>query len=87
MAAITSELVRLEGGSFLMGAEDPDGFPADREGPVREVYLEPFAIAPRAVTNEEYASFARWTGHVSRAESRNTPDSTTGHMGFRVAGA
>ena len=30
-----TSLVRLPGGSFLMGGEDPDGFPADGEGPVR----------------------------------------------------
>ena len=30
-------LVPLRGGSFLMGTEDADGFPQDREGPIREV--------------------------------------------------
>src|SRR5690349_8900258 len=36
--ASTDGMVRL-GGSFLMGAEDADGFPQDREGPIREVDL------------------------------------------------
>ena len=31
----SSEMVRLEGGEFLMGTDDPIGFPADGEGPVR----------------------------------------------------
>ncbi|MFD4248019.1 formylglycine-generating enzyme family protein [Streptomyces sp. NPDC058525] len=30
-------LIELPGGRFLMGTDDPDGFPADGEGPVREV--------------------------------------------------
>ena len=51
-----------------MGAKDPDGFPDDREGPIREVRVEPFEIAPRAVTNAEFAAFAEATGHVTRAE-------------------
>ena len=51
-----------------MGAEDPDGFPDDREGPIREVRVEPFEIAPRAVTNADFAAFAEATGHVTRAE-------------------
>jgi len=68
MAALTSELIRLEGGGFLMGAEDSDGFPSDREGPVREVHVEPFAVASHAVTNDEFAAFVELTGHVTRAE-------------------
>jgi len=68
MAALTSEFIRLEGGGFLMGAEDSDGFPSDREGPVREVHVEPFAVASHAVTNDEFAVFVELTGHVTRAE-------------------
>src|ERR1700761_2058586 len=48
--AATDGLVRL-GGSFLMGTEDADGFPQDREGPIREIDLPPFWIDPVAVTN------------------------------------
>ena len=36
----TDGMVELDGGAFLMGTEDPDGFPADGEGPVREISLE-----------------------------------------------
>ena len=50
------------------GLRGPDGFPGDREGPVREVHVEPFAIAPHAVTNDEFAAFVRATGHVTSAE-------------------
>ena len=61
-------LVAIEGGPFLMGTEDPDGFADDREGPVREVTVASFQIAPRAVTNEEFGRFVDATGHVTRAE-------------------
>ena len=61
-------VLELGGDTFLMGGEDPDGFPDDREGPVREVRVEPFAISARAVTTEEFAAFVAATGHVTRAE-------------------
>jgi formylglycine-generating enzyme len=51
-----------------MGAEDPEGFPEDREGPVREAHVDDFAISAHVVTNEEFAAFAEVTGHVTRAE-------------------
>jgi formylglycine-generating enzyme required for sulfatase activity len=60
-------MVRL-GGSFLMGTEDPDGFPQDREGPIREIDLPPFWIDPVAVTNRRFAEFAGATGHRTDAE-------------------
>jgi sulfatase modifying factor 1 len=61
-------VLALDGDSFLMGAEDPDGFPDDREGPVREVRVEPFAISAHSVTTEEFAAFVAATGHLTRAE-------------------
>jgi formylglycine-generating enzyme required for sulfatase activity len=51
-----------------MGSDDPDCFPADREGPVREVTLAPFAIAACAVTNAQFAAFAKATGYETEAE-------------------
>ena len=44
-------MVALEGGSFLMGTDDPDGFPGDGEGPVREIELSAFAIEPVILGN------------------------------------
>jgi formylglycine-generating enzyme len=58
----------LEGGTFLMGTEDPAGFPGDREGPVREVTVRPFSIDPCAVSNQRFAEFADATGYVTDAE-------------------
>jgi formylglycine-generating enzyme len=68
MSVSTAGLVGLEGGAFLMGSEDPGGFPEDGEGPVREVVVEPFRIAAHAVTNEQFAAFVEDTGHRTRAE-------------------
>ena len=68
MAAISTGLIRLDGGTFLMGAEDEDGFRDDGEGPVREVGVEPFAIALHAVTNEQFDEFVRTTDHRTRAD-------------------
>ena len=32
-------MIKLPGGEFLMGTDDPEGFPADGEGPIREITL------------------------------------------------
>jgi formylglycine-generating enzyme required for sulfatase activity len=61
-------MVRLDGGPFHMGSEDPEAFPTDGEGPVRLVTLSPFHIASHAVTNEEFAEFVRRTGYRTEAE-------------------
>jgi formylglycine-generating enzyme required for sulfatase activity len=59
-------LVRLPAGSFLMGGRE--GHPADREGPVRRVGTDAYAIAAHAVTVARFAAFAGATGHVTTAE-------------------
>ena len=61
-------MVRLDGGSFLMGTDDPGGFPADGEGPVREVTIRPYHLDRHAVSNERFAAFVRATGYVTEAE-------------------
>jgi formylglycine-generating enzyme required for sulfatase activity len=63
-----AEMVALDGGSFLMGAEGPECVPGDGEGPVREVEVDAFAIDPCAVSNRRFAAFAAATGHVTDAE-------------------
>ncbi|MGW0889788.1 formylglycine-generating enzyme family protein [Saccharopolyspora sp. NPDC002578] len=60
--------IALDGGAFLMGTTDADGFPQDGEGPVREIRVSPFDIGPLAVTNAEFAEFAADTGFVTDAE-------------------
>ena len=63
----TSGMVYLEGGSFLMGSAEPT-FPADGEGPVREVTLSPFWMDAHAVTNAQFAAFVGETGYQTEAE-------------------
>jgi formylglycine-generating enzyme required for sulfatase activity len=61
-------LVALPGGTFTMGGDDRDGFPADGEGPARLVELSAFRIAPAAVTNREFGDFVRATQYITDAE-------------------
>ena len=67
-----SGLVRLAGGTFLMGSEDPGAYAEDGEGPVREVTLSPFRLDRHAVTNARFAEFVTATGHVTDAERIGT---------------
>ncbi|MBL8173855.1 MAG: formylglycine-generating enzyme family protein [Bryobacterales bacterium] len=60
--------VKLDGGTFLMGTEDKEGFPADGEGPIREVTLDPFYMDRYPVTNERFREFVRATDYRSEAE-------------------
>ncbi|KAA5828442.1 formylglycine-generating enzyme family protein [Saccharopolyspora hirsuta] len=56
-------MVRLDGGSFLMGGgEYPE------EGPVRTVRVEAFRISRTAVSNAEFAEFTAATGYRTEAE-------------------
>ncbi|MFJ7296817.1 formylglycine-generating enzyme family protein [Streptomyces collinus] len=61
-------LIALPGGVFRMGTDDPDGFPDDREGPVREVTVAPFAIDAHCVSNARFAEFVSATGYRTDAE-------------------
>lgn len=63
-----NRMVELEGGTFLMGSEDADGFTADGEGPVRAIRLRPFLIDPTAVTVVQFATFVKATGYITDAE-------------------
>jgi formylglycine-generating enzyme required for sulfatase activity len=61
-------MLRIAGGTFAMGGDEPDAFPDDGEGPVREVKLRPFAIDATCVTNAQFAAFIKATGYVTEAE-------------------
>ncbi|MEV5749158.1 formylglycine-generating enzyme family protein [Actinoallomurus sp. NPDC052308] len=61
-------MIGLPGGSFLMGTDDREGFPADGEGPVRRIELSSFHIDATAVTNAQFAGFVKATGYVTDAE-------------------
>ncbi|PTX52710.1 formylglycine-generating enzyme required for sulfatase activity [Melghirimyces profundicolus] len=62
------KMVYLPGGEFLMGTNEKSGFPADGEGPVREVKIDPFYIDSHAVTNAQFADFVKDTGYKTEAE-------------------
>jgi formylglycine-generating enzyme required for sulfatase activity len=52
-----------------MGTHDRDGFPADGEGPVREVSVDPFWIDRHAVSNADFDRFVGETAYVTEAET------------------
>jgi formylglycine-generating enzyme len=61
-------MIRLPGGTFLMGTDDGQGFPEDGEGPVRKITLDPYLISPYATTNAEFSAFVEETGYATEAE-------------------
>jgi len=63
-----SGMVRLDGGTFLMGSDNPEAFVNDGEGPVREVELSPFWIDKTPVTNEMFSQFISETNCKTEAE-------------------
>jgi formylglycine-generating enzyme required for sulfatase activity len=65
---VTRSMVAIPGGTFWMGSDAPDVFPGDGEGPVREVTVDPFRIDAKAVTNSQFATFAKATRYVTEAE-------------------
>ncbi len=67
MRATTAGMVRLAGGEFWMGLDDP-AFPD--AGPVHRVRVSPFWIDATEVTNAQFAAFVRATGYVTLAERR-----------------
>ncbi len=64
----TGGMVRLDGGPFLMGTDSKEGFPADGEGPVREVTVAPFWIDACAVTAGQFGEFIEATGYRTEAD-------------------
>lgn len=51
-----------------MGTDNPDGFPADGEGPVREVTVDGFYMDKYPVTNEAFAEFVEAAQYQTDAE-------------------
>jgi sulfatase modifying factor 1 len=67
-AKVRSRMIALPGGSFLMGTNNPDGFPQDGEGPVRAVTLDAFSIDIYPVTNDLFGEFIAATSYKTEAE-------------------
>ncbi|WP_248563056.1 formylglycine-generating enzyme family protein [Niallia sp. NCCP-28] len=63
------EMIYLSGGEFLMGTNSKEGHPADGEGPIRKVVIDPFYIDATAVTNAQFAKFVKETGYKTEAEA------------------
>jgi formylglycine-generating enzyme len=61
-------LLRLPGGTFLMGSADRDAHAADHEAPVRPVTVGAFAVAACCVTNDEFAAFVAQAGYQTDAQ-------------------
>jgi formylglycine-generating enzyme len=64
----TDEMIRLDGARFLMGTDFAQGFPADGEGPIRKVALDPFYIDAHPVTNEAFEEFVKAASYTTEAE-------------------
>jgi formylglycine-generating enzyme required for sulfatase activity len=63
-----ARMVKLPGGTFLMGTDTEVGFPADGEGPVRAVTVRPFSMDRSTVTNRLFRQFIEATGYRTEAE-------------------
>ncbi|MDO9456671.1 formylglycine-generating enzyme family protein [Nocardioides sp.] len=61
-------LVDVPGGRFAMGYDGPLANPREGEGPVREVELAAYRIGATTVTNQQFATFVKATGHETEAE-------------------
>ena len=76
----TEEMIKLDGGPFWMGTENPEGFPADGEGPVRRVTLDEFYMDRYAVTNEQFHEFTKASSYITDSERFNWSFVFQGHI-------
>ncbi len=67
-APVRSDLIAIDSTAFLMGNNHRGGFPADGEGPQRQVRCQGFSIAAYAVSNAEFAKFIQESGYVTDAQ-------------------
>tara|TARA_Y100000766_G_scaffold169468_1_gene145545 strand:- start:4211 stop:5179 length:969 start_codon:yes stop_codon:yes gene_type:complete len=61
-------MTMVKKGMFSMGAEGPECWSGDGEGPVHQVSLEDYFIDQTSVTNESFSTFVDATGYQSEAE-------------------
>lgn len=79
-AGSVAEMIRLDGARFLMGGEDRDAVPADGEGPVRHVIVDPIYLDRTPVTNESFGEFIRATGYRTESETFGWSFVFEGHL-------
>ena len=65
---LADDMVLIGRGAFMIGSDDRWAYPADGEGPVREISLDSFWIDPVAISNQAFASFIEATGYATEAE-------------------
>jgi len=70
----TEGMVRIPGGSFLMGSDQH--YP--EEAPAHKVKVRDFWIDPQTVTNRAFERFVAATGHVTLAEKPANPEDYPG---------
>lgn len=78
---IQANMIRIAGGTFRMGSDRH----YREEAPVHRVAVSPFWIDRTPVTNRQFRTFVRATGHVTTAERRPDPNDYPGalpHMLF-----
>jgi sulfatase modifying factor 1 len=71
VSAAPKDMVRVPGGSFLMGSDEY----YEEEGPVHEETVRPFWIDEHPVTVAEFRRFVKATGYVTVAEGPPDPAS------------
>jgi len=65
---VIDKMIMVRGESFLMGTNEEDVFPADGEGPARQVTVDDFYIDQHTVTNREFQLFIKDTNYKTDAE-------------------
>jgi sulfatase modifying factor 1 len=66
--ASTDGMVKLDGGTFLMGTDSSEAFEKDGEGPVRTVALGAFYIDVYPVTNAQFDEFIQAASYRTESE-------------------
>jgi sulfatase modifying factor 1 len=85
---ICTELVRIPAGDFLMGSDPAmDDKANDDEKPQHRVYLPDFYIGKVPVTNAQFETFLKASGHQTTAEIEGSGWGWTGSKWDRVKGA
>lgn len=65
---IPEGMIYIPSGQFVMGSDDPNGYPSDGEAPTRNVSVKPLYMDSGAVTNTKFGIFVRETGYLTEAE-------------------
>jgi formylglycine-generating enzyme len=60
--------VSIPAGAFAMGDPFDEGYDGDGERPVHDVRLDAFAMDATTVTNAQFSTFVKETGHLTGAE-------------------